>query len=165
MDLVQAVVPSSEVKQSKKSALLGPLKLWRCAWLVVLKQGLEITILRCIKSQKSTDLIYITAEAWHIADPLLFPQGSHKWESLIDPKGESTNTKFAVKEMLVTMCPMSQILPHLPPHPCNSWKFAKAIRFTMCSLNGVNVDYVCKLTYMLRIQKQSFGLCSLSNIQ
>jgi hypothetical protein len=49
-----------------------------------------------------------------------------------------------------------------PPHPC---KFVKTICFTMCGTNEVDVDYGCKLTYLLRIQEHSFGLHSLSNVQ
>jgi len=52
--------------------------------------------------------------------------------------------------------------PPTPLHPC---KFVKTICFTMCGMNEVNVDYGHKLTYLLRIQKHSFGLHSLSNVQ
>jgi hypothetical protein len=43
------------------------------AWIwdrqVVPKRRYEITIRRCIKSQKSADAIFIAAEAWHLAQP------------------------------------------------------------------------------------------------
>ena len=49
-----------------------------------------------------------------------------------------------------------------PPHPC---KFVKTVCSTMCGMNEVSMDYGRKLTYLLRIQKHSFGLHSLSNVQ
>jgi len=50
------------------------------------------------------------------------------------------------------------------PHPTPPLQVCKNC-FTMCSMNEVSVAYGRKLTYLLRIQKHSFGLHSLSNVQ